>query len=215
MRFLERYYPLALSTLAALLSVSVYPRLPDSMAVHWGIDGTPNGWMPRPFGAFFAPVFMLVLGQFLRLVSRIDPRADGNPRASRAYETIVVSVLLLLFACHGIVLAVALGYSVPVARLVPALVGALFIAIGSVMPRLQPNRWYGVRTPWTLSDDQVWVRTHRLAGASMTGAGISMIVAAFALPVSLGLPVVIGAAVAAVVGPAFYSYLTWRRTHRH
>lgn len=95
--------------------------------------------------------------------------------------------------------------------MVPALVGALFVAMGSAMPRLQPNWWYGIRTPWTLSDDRVWARTHRLAGFTMTAAGVVMIAAALVLPVSLGVPVLLAAVVAAVIGPVVYSYLTWRR----
>ena len=213
MSLLKRHYPLLLALFASLLSAAVYDRLPASMAVHWDMDGNPTGWMPRPFGAFFAPVFMLVLSLLMRQLPRLDPRAEEHLSRSGAYETIVVAALLLLLGCHGIVLAVALGYRVPISRIVPAFVGALFVAIGSAMPRLRPNRWYGVRTPWSLSDEQVWARTHRLAGMSMTGAGIAMIVAALALPATLGMPVVLGAAAAAVIAPAVYSYLTWRRRH--
>ena len=49
------------------------------------------------------------------------------------------------------------------------------------------------------------------AGFSTTGAGVVMILAALVIPAALALPVVLGAAVAAVVGPVVYSYLTWRR----
>jgi uncharacterized membrane protein len=206
-----RYYPLLLSALGALASAAAYSRLPSSIAVHWDLAGNPNGWMPRPVGAFFAPVFLLVIGQLMRVLPRADPRSTGRAPLPAAYETIIAAALLLILACHGIVLAVALGYHVPIGRAVPALVGALFVAMGSAMPRLQPNWWYGIRTPWTLSDDQVWARTHRLAGFSMTGAGVVMIAAALVLPVSLGLPVLLAAVVAAVIGPVVYSYLTWRR----
>lgn len=208
---MKRYYPLLLAALGALASAAVYSRLPGSIAVHWDLDGNPNGWMPRPVGAFFAPVFLLVMGQLMRLLPRTDPRAAERASLPGAYETIIAAALLLILACHGIVLAVALGYRVPIARVVPALVGALFVAMGRAMPRLQPNWWYGIRTPWTLSDDRVWARTHRLAGFSMTAAGVVTIAAALLLPASLGLPVLIAAIVAAVIGPVVYSYLAWRR----
>jgi uncharacterized membrane protein len=208
---MKRYYPLLLALLGVLASLAVYSRLPSSIAVHWDLDGNPNGWMPRPLGAFFAPVFLLVIGQLMRVLPRVDPRATAHAALPDAYETIIAAALLLILACHGIVLAVALGYRVPIGRAVPALVGALIVVIGRVMPRLQPNWWYGIRTPWTLSDDRVWARTHRLAGFSMTAAGVVTIAAALALPASLGLPVLIAAIVAAVIGPVVYSYLAWRR----
>ena len=207
----RKWYPLLLAALGALASVAVYARLPDRVAVHFDLDGNPNGWMSRPVGAFFGPVFILLLAGILRGVRRIDPREENDARFDRAYETIIAAVLLLVLATHGIVLATALGHRVPVARLVPALVGVLFVATGNVMPQMRPNWWFGVRTPWTLSNDRVWTRTHRLAGYSMTGAGIVMILSGFLFPAALGAPIVVGAAVASVLAPAVYSYLTWRR----
>lgn len=209
---MRRYLPLLLASLGALASAAVYSRLPGSIAVHWDLHGNANGWMPRPVAAFFLPVFLLALGQVMRVLPRIDPRAAERRSLPGAYEAIISAVLLLVLACHGVVLAVALGYRVPIARVVPALVGALFVVMGNAMPRLQPNWWYGIRTPWTLSDDRVWARTHRLAGLSMRAAGVVTIAAALLLPASLGLPVLIAAIVAAVIGPVVYSsYLAWRR----
>jgi uncharacterized membrane protein len=214
LRFFRRWYPIALALIGVVASLAVYRRLPESMAVHWDIDGNPNGWMPRAFGAFFLPVLLLVLWQLMRILPRIDPRRPNYAGFIGAYETIVAATLLLLFATHGIVLGEALGYHVPVARLVPALVGALFVVIGYVMPRMQPNWWFGVRTPWTLSSDRVWARTHRRAGVSLTAAGGVMILAALALPSRFGGPVMLAAAAAGISGPVVYSFLTWNREER-
>ena len=51
---LKRTYPIALAVLGFALSIAVFSRLPYRMPTHWGLDGNPNGWMPRPIGAFFA-----------------------------------------------------------------------------------------------------------------------------------------------------------------
>jgi len=208
---MKQWYPVVLALVAAAMSAAVYTRLPETMAVHWDLDGNPNGWMPRAVGAAFGPVMILLLGFLMRVVPRIDPRAENYARFGEAYEVIVASVLVLMLVTHGIMLAIALGYRVSVARVVPALVGVLFVVIGNMMPLVRPNWWFGIRTPWTLSNDRVWTRTHRLAGFCMTGGGVLMIVAALVLPPSLGLPVLLTVAVAATVGPALYSYLTWKR----
>ena len=211
---LRKWYPILLAGAGVAMSLAVYARLPESIAVHWDLDGNPNGWMPRPIGAFFSPVFLLLLWGLLRLAPRIDPREANYRRFGEAYETIVAAVLLLLLATHGIILGIALGYHIPVGRFVPALVGALFIVIGSVMPRTRSNFWIGIRTPWTLSSDRVWTRTHRLAGYSMTAAGALMVLAALVFPPTLRLSVLIGAIVASIIAPAAYSYLTWRREQK-
>jgi len=207
----KQWYPVVLILVAVGMSAAVYPQLPDTMAVHWDLAGNPNGWMPRAVGAAFGPVFLVVLWALLRAVPRIDPRAENYARFSEAYEVIVASVLVLILVLHGVVLAVALGHHVSVARIVPALVGALFVVIGNMMPLVRPNWWFGIRTPWTLSNDRVWARTHRLAGYCMTAGGLAMIVSALALPAPLGVPVLLAVAVAATIGPALYSYLTWKR----
>jgi uncharacterized membrane protein len=211
---LKKWYPVLLALLGALVSTAVYSRLPDSVAVHWDLSGNPNGWMPRPIGAFFAPVFIVVLWQLLRLAPRIDPREANYARFGPAYETIVASALVLMLAIHLVVLGLALGYHLPLGRLLPAMMGVLYVVIGNVMPRTRSNWWFGVRTPWTLSSDRVWTRTHRLAGYSMTGAGLVMLLAALALPAPLGIPVAVALSIAAVAAPAVYSYLTWRREQR-
>jgi immunity protein, SdpI family len=207
----RKWYPALLALVAAGMSAAVYHRLPDTMAVHWDLDGNPNGWMPRAIGAAFGPVMLVLMWLLLRFVPRIDPRAENYARFREAYEVIVASVLVLLLVVHGIMLAVALGYHVSVARIVPALVGALFVVIGNMMPLVRPNWWFGIRTPWTLSNDRVWTRTHRLAGYTMTAGGVVMIVAALAVPAQLGVPVLVAVAVASTFGPALYSYLTWKR----
>ena len=208
---LRKWYPILLAAIGVLMSLAVYAQLPENVAVHWDLAGNPNGWMPRPVGAFFSPVFLLALAGLLRVVPRIDPRQENYQRFGSAYETITASALLLVLATHAIILAIATGHRVPVGRIVPALVGALFVVIGNVMPRTRSNWWFGIRTPSTLSSDRVWARTHRLAGFSMLAAGIVMILAALFLPSTLAAPIVLGAVAASLIAPALYSYLTWRR----
>jgi dienelactone hydrolase len=99
-------------------------------------------------------------------------------------------------------------------RVTPFLVGAMFVVIGNVMPRARPNWLFGIRTPWTLSNDRVWERTHRLGGLLFVIAGVLLMIAAFAIPSAFLPAVVIGVVVAAVV-PVVYSYVTWRKESNH
>ena len=210
-RALTLWYPVALFVAAAAILALVFRRLPERMAVHWDMQGAPNGWMSRRLGAFVTPMIGLVLWGTLRVAPELDPRRAQFAMFRLAYDVTVAAVLTLVFATHLIVLALALGYPLPVARIVPALAGSLFIVAGNVMPLARPNFPFGVRTPWTLASEHVWVRTHRLAGFTMTGAGVVMILAGTVLPTDLSIPIIIGASVASLVGPAVYSYLTWRR----
>ena len=209
--YVKRWYPIPLALIAAACSLAVIDRLPDPMVVHWDLAGNPNGWMPRSVGAFITPVIMLVPWLMLRVVPRLDPRRANYQKFTGAYDRSAAAMLGLVFVLHLVLLAAALGYRVPIARIAAALGGVLFLVVGDVIPRVRSNFMFVIRTPWTLSSDRVWARTHRLAGYTMTAAGgVMMLSARFASTEILG-AVVMTAVIAALVAPAVYSYLTFRR----
>jgi uncharacterized membrane protein len=211
MHSLKRWYPLALALLGIAISLVVFDRLPTQMAVHWDLGGTPNGWMPRSLGAFVTPILLLLMWGVMRAAPRIDPRRQNYEKFTVAYDIAVAATLTLLFATHLLVLALGLGYHVSLARVVPASLGLLFVLVGNVMPLARSNFMFGVRTPWTLSNDRVWARTHRLAGYTMTGAGVAIIAAAALLSPTITHVAIIAAVIVALGVPVVYSYITWKR----
>ncbi|MEO7455461.1 MAG: SdpI family protein [Gemmatimonadaceae bacterium] len=210
-RLVVRWYPAVLVLLAAAASLAVLDRLPESMPIHFTMDGTANGWAPRDVGAFIAPALMLLLWGVLRVAPTIDPRRENYAKFGSAYETTVAATLVLLLVVHLFVLALALGHHVPMQRLLPSLLGALFVVIGNVLPRARSNFMYGIRTPWTLSSERVWTRTHRLGGYTMTIAGLSMLAAGAFFPAAFTTPALVITVALAVVTPAVYSYVAWRQ----
>jgi len=85
-----------------------------------------------------------------------------------------------------------------------------FIILGNVLPRARPNWWFGIRTPWTLSNDRVWVRTHRVGGYLLAGAGVVLLAGA-ALPGPWTFALGVVAAIAAGFGSLVYSYFAWKQ----
>jgi len=211
MRSVKHWYPLALALVGIAISLAVLDRLPAQMATHWDLEGTPNGWMPRSIGAFVLPMLLVVIWGVMRAAPIVDPRRQNYEKFTVAYDVAVATTLTLLFATHLMVLALALGYHLSVARLVAAALGVLFVIVGNVMPLVRSNFMLGVRTPWTLSNDRVWARTHRLAGYTMTAAGITIIATAALLSVSNIHTVIIATIALALGAPVVYSYFTWKR----
>ena len=100
----------------------------------------------------------------------------------------------------------ALG--VPADGLVQVALGALLVVIGSVMGKIRPNWFVGVRTPWTLTSKRSWLKTHRLGG------WLFMIWGLIQIPVGLLLPgariFTLVAALAVIATLLIYSYVVWR-----
>ena len=87
------------------------------------------------------------------------------------------------------------------------LLGVMFIAIGNGLPKCKQNHTLGVRLPWTLQDPENWRRTHRVAGWSMSVAGVLVLATAY-----LRIPwLFFGILTLALLLPALYSFIYHRR----
>jgi uncharacterized membrane protein len=181
------------------------------VATHWGIDGQPNGWSSRLSAALLMPVLALVLWGVLRALPAIDPRRANYAKFQGTYDLVVNAILTFLVALHAWVLGTALGWPMPsMQRLMPVSMGALFLVLGNFLPRARPNWWFGIRTPWTLSSDTVWARTHRIGGYLMSVAGLACVLAVF-LPPAWSLGVIVVAVSVSSLGSVVYSYFAWKQ----
>jgi uncharacterized membrane protein len=119
-------------------------------------------------------------------------------------------IILLMGALHVAVLANALGAPVNVARLMPASIGLLLILLGNYFGQVEPNWFLGIRTPWTLSSDTVWRKTHRTGAWLFVAGGLLMVACTFLERTAVY--VVFGMTIALVaVVPIVLSYVLWRR----
>lgn len=208
-------------TLAGLLvagayafSAIVWNRLPERMATHWNMSGEVDGWSSRAFGAFGLPTVALATLLLLLFLPRIDPRRENYAKFAGTYDLVVTLIVAFLVMVHVLVLGTALGWPVNVARIIPPAVGVLLLALGNVLPRARQNWWFGVRTPWTLSDERVWARTHRVGGRLLVLAGF-VTLATVALPLEWAAPVLMVAVMGAALGSVVYSYFAWRQERPH
>lgn len=212
---LARDWPVWLPLLlAALGTLVVYPRLPEQMAVHWNLAGEPDGWAPRANAASLG--LLVAAGIYLLMwwLPAIDPRRDNYARFEGAYRVTRALLVLFLTGLHVMTLLNALGVPVAVDRLVPLGLGALLVGMGNVLGQVRHNYFFGVRTPWTLADEEVWRKTHRLAGRMMVLGGLITVAFSLVGGTWAMTGVLIAVFLAAAV-PTVYSYIVWRSGRRN
>ena len=195
---------------AAGFSVWAYPQLPAEVATHFNLEGDANGWSSRLVAALLVPMLGLALALAFTVLPRIDPRRASYALFGSTYWTIVNAVLILLVGIHILSLGKALGWPVDMARVAALGIGGLFILLGNLMTRIRPNWFMGIRTPWTLSSDTVWRKTHRFGGVAFVLAGLC-IAATTVVPSTWAKYGAIGFAAAAAISSVVYSYVVWRR----
>jgi uncharacterized membrane protein len=208
----RKWIPPALIAAAYAFSAAVYSRLPARVVTHWGPHG-PNGWSPRTVAALLLPTLAVGIWLLMRWLPSIDPRGDNYARFRPTYDAVVAAIIALLVAIHVAILGFALGWPVHMEVLTPVAMGLLFIIIGNLLPRARPNWFFGIRTPWTLSSDRVWERTHRVGGYAMMVSGLVIIATAF-VGSAIGITAIMGGVVVLMLGVVGYSYVLWRREQR-
>lgn len=209
---LRREWPAFLALVLAFIGTALlFSRLPDPMPTHWNAAGVADGYSSRRVGAWLMPLTAVGMYLLMVVLPRLDPRRANIERFSDTYALLRVGITIFFVLIQGLILYSALTDEV---RLNPAImllgIGALFVVIGNYMPRMRSNWFMGIRTPWTLSSERVWTRTHRVGGRLFVLAGLVTIAAALIAP-ETGIWFVIGASLLAGLVPVVYSYMLYRQ----
>lgn len=164
-------------TLIAVLATMPYAT--ERVPMQWNLQGQVNWYAPKTWGLLVLPatmvaVFVLTFIFELRDKNRRDP-ADGSLTShGKAVRSIRFAIFLMLAGVCFIQIAASLGRHPDVGRLVPMAVGLLFAFMGNLFGKLKPNRYMGIRVPWTLNSETVWRKTHRAAGWLWTTSGLAV-----------------------------------------
>ena len=207
---MRKWSPAVLIVATLAFSAAMYNTLPERMVIHWSASGEPNGYASRAFGAFFLPAIALGIWGLLSVVPKIDPRGRNIEQFRDSYEILVVAVIGLLCLLHVGVVGSARGWPIRIERLAPVGIGALFLILGVLLPRFRSNFFLGIRTPWTLSSETVWARTHRVGGYAMAAMGI-LFASAGLVGSERWFWIVMAGSVALALGVLVFSYVAWRQ----
>lgn len=156
-----------------LAGVFLWSRLPDPMASHWNEMDQVDGYMSRFWGVFMLPLMMIGITLLFWAIPSIDPLKKNIAEFRGWFNLIIVFFNLFMAFVHGLTLAWNLGltgFSMGTA-MVPA-IGILFILMGLMVRKAKRNYFIGIRTPWTLASDSVWLKTHRLGGILFIASGL-------------------------------------------
>ncbi|WP_174801567.1 SdpI family protein [Martelella limonii] len=212
---MKKNSPISLMQLALLAGLAVvtllgFIMIPATAAVpiHWGVNGTPDAFWPRNYALAVLPVIALAM-LCLNLIAGRRRSAQNGRHVARAAIT---AALIICLAIQGGVVMTALGRNIDMLQLVALAEAVLMVLIGNALPKSQPNRYAGLRLPWTLADPLIWQATHRLAGKLMIVFAVVLVIVAFVVPAG---PWLVAALVACVAVPMLAASVISYRWSRH
>ena len=192
---------------SGVLATLIYPHLPSSVPVHWGMDGMPDRFGSRFEALFLTSLLCLGTAGLLWAIGRLSPPDRSNGPVLRTTRLGLGAMVLL------VTLAQALNWEMGRAVLIGA--GLLLALQGNVMGRTQPSVFVGLRTPWVFLSRRAWFASQRRSALWVTGLGVLLMIAAALFPLRVLFPWVapvglLVGVVGVVVWLTYASYQDWK-----
>jgi len=167
---------LALIVTALIAGALLWNQLPEQMASHWNENDQVDGTMSKFWGVWMMPLVTLGMFGLFLLIPNIDPLKANIAKFRSTFNLFIALIVAFMLYMHGLTFVWNLGFQnfKMSAAMLPFL-GILFIFIGYMLRQAKRNWFIGIRTPWTLSSDSVWDKTHQL------GSILFMVSGAFAI----------------------------------
>lgn len=194
------------------LSAYFYPMMQDSVVTHWNEFGVANGWMGKEVGLFISPAITAIAAALMIIIPKLDPKRENIEKFRRYYDGFVLLVISFLIYVHTITLVYNAGYPINTIQYLSPGFAALIIYCGKLLEMAKPNWSIGIRTPWTLSSDAVWEKTHKL-GAKLFHTSGWVALLGIVFPDLAIILIVVPLLVSAVVCVA-YSYFEYEKERK-
>ena len=206
----SKYFKLnVVTTLFCLISVVIgivfYSQMPEQMPIHFNAAGQVDNYASKESALFGLPIFMMVIHVICCVVAGADPKRVNQPEIMQYLVRLIVPVLSIVV--QSVVIMYVLDDGINVGKVITVAVGVLFLIIGNYLPKVKRNYTIGIKVPWTLSSDENWNKTHRMAGTLMVLAAIILIISGLMEYSIIG----VAALLAAAVCPMIYSFVLYKR----
>ena len=175
-----------LVSLSVIIGITSLFILPDIIPVHYGPDGSADRYGSK-FEELIFPITSILIGICMPISAKYSSKKKNNQKNNEKAIYIVCECLLSVFLVLFMYFLYAQYNNVEnlyslkfnIGSLTLIVFGLLFVISGNIMPKVKRNSLIGMRTPWTMKNDDVWKRSQRFSGFAFVIAGIIMTVCGF------------------------------------
>ena len=195
--------------LIALTGAFYAPRLPEEVAIHFDAAGEPDNFASKRVFLVGNVALSAGIAALFAVLPRIDPLGENFAGFQGVYDGFAVGTLAFLAYIYGLVVAYNLGFEFDMLRATAPAIAGLYLLLAVLLQRAEQNWFVGIRTPWTLSDERVWDRTHEHAAPLFALAGV-LAFGAVVFP-EYALVLLVGPVTAIALAATVYSFILYRR----
>ena len=191
-----------------VIAFILYPQMPENMASHWGLNGEVNGYMPKFWGLFIMPILSLGMFFLFLLIPKLDPKEKNIRKFQKYYNVFIFVIFLFLFYLNLLTIFWNLNYRFNFITAIVPPFAILFFFVGLLLKNTRPNWFIGIRTPWTLENEEVWLKTHKLGGLLFQICGAISLLGLLFQPIAFYLVIIPVLLVTFIT--VLYSYLIYK-----
>ena len=207
------YLTLALLIFMFILSAYYYPQMPEKVPSHWNAKGEIDGYLDPFWGLFIVPIMSLFVFGIFAIVPRIAVFKSNIAAFLKHYYGIILILMVFMLSLQLSIIYAALGNPLQINYIIMPGISILFIYIGYVMQFVKRNYFVGIRTPWTLSSDEVWDKTHKLGSKLFMLIGLVFFITLIT-PAEYFVWILLISIFGIVIGIFAYSYYIWAKLGR-
>ncbi|MDD2487631.1 MAG: SdpI family protein [Candidatus Gracilibacteria bacterium] len=203
------YIKLIIIALMVLVGLYFYGKLPDIIPHHWNYKGVADAFGPKIYTMVMMPSLGILLLALFHFIPKIDPNKYKYDQFRDAWEKMQITILAYFAYIYFVIIYVILNPGSSINFFMFLGIGTFFMILGNYMGKVRKNYFVGVRTPWTLANEEVWNRTQRFTGKMFFLSGLLLFLDAFLNVFVVG--IFIFMIVTCIFGPFIYSYIEFKR----
>jgi uncharacterized membrane protein len=210
---IQWFFIVGMISLPWVMLATIWKDLPDTIPVHFGISGQPDGYGKKS-EILLSPVISTVLSILIYLlltnIYKIDPKRYAANQ-SGTFKKIAVLVVLFLTCLSLLILYWTIKKQTDGLNIFFVLMGLFFAYMGNVLHSIKPNYFAGFRLPWTLESESNWKVTHLLAGKIWFAGGLLIAILGLFIKPFIMFFVMMAIVTIMVIIPTIYSYRFFKK----
>ncbi|OAT87006.1 SdpI family protein [Candidatus Arthromitus sp. SFB-turkey] len=194
-----------------ILSIFLYNKLPEKIPTHFNINGEVDSYGSKLFVYILLPIILCMVNILLNIILNNDPKKQNHNETLLTICKFIIPLMSLIFIPSSIL--ISLGFNINIAIIAPIFISIIFILIGNYLPKCRPNYTMGIRLPWTLNNENNWIKTHRLSGFLWVISGLILLLTTL-INKNLSFYVLIISIILTVIIPCIYSFILYKKYKR-
>ncbi|KYC94265.1 SdpI family protein [Heyndrickxia sporothermodurans] len=190
--------------LCIIIGLIFITKLPQQLGIHWSSSDSPDVYVNKFVGIFIFPIAILLTWIIHSVIFKKMIKTQLNNLILNILTGTYTVIHLFLLMENLDVLNIKVELS-------GVLIGIIIIIIGNLMQKAKMNPLYGVRTTWSMKNEEEWRLSNRFGAKVLVAYGFAVILVAILLP-KYFFPIIMSLLLIVLIVVVYASYYFYKKS---